>query len=317
MSIGSIQNIARIIDAGTVVGGDTRAVSNELYLQPVAVDKYIARGSCRYSDSELVQAIDSGRKSETRTQVPNSLAFFFARMCNFRLSESNEVPDKKTVSPSIIPHVLPERVVPAPNHSRDIPGLSSKRNGAKADNIWSGFRQGPDGNCVTVSAIKAAMHRFGQSPTDIYKEVKRVDGGYRVIMRDDFQLTLSDRELAAGARGSRFVGQDKDMLKDAHFLFAVSAKRAQMENNDGMASRSFQAAIHSLNDGEDERGPGEGFMRLGLKKHMKRVSVRDLARGQVGMCNRTGHSAAVINGREEMWGRKGAPPTRGDAVALM
>lgn len=246
-----------------------------------------------------------------------SLNSFFTRIFNLLAKQNNKVPDEKAVLPKIIPSVLPRRVVPTPDRSRDIPRLSSKRNGAKADNIWSGFRQGPDGNCVTVSAIKAAMHRFGQSPTDIYKEVKRVDGGYWVTMRDDFQLTLTDRELAEGVRGSRFVGQDKGMLKDAHFLFAVSAKRAQMENNDGTARRSFQAAIRSLNNGEDERGPGEGFKRLGLKAHMKRVSVRDLARGQVGMCNRTGHSVAVINGREEMWGRKGAPPTFGDAVALM
>ncbi|MBV4480629.1 CsgG/HfaB family protein [Pseudomonas sp. SWRI124] len=170
---------------------------------------------------------------------------------------------------------------------------------------------------MTVSAIKAAMYRFGQSPTDIFKEVTKTSGGYQVVMRDDFQLTLTDRELAEGARAARFVGADKGMLKDAQFLFAVSAKRAQMENNDRTAGRSFQAAIRSLNNGEDETGPGEGFMRLGLKKHMKKVSVRDLANGQLGMCNRAMHSVAVINGREELWGRQGSAPTRGQAVALI
>ncbi|MBJ2286340.1 hypothetical protein FRT60_07870 [Pseudomonas haemolytica] len=170
---------------------------------------------------------------------------------------------------------------------------------------------------MTVSAIKAAMYRFGQSPTDVFKEVTRTNDGYQVVMRDDFKLTLTDRELVEGARGARFVGADKGMLKDAQFLFAVSAKRAQMENNDRTAGRSFQAAIRSLNNGEDETGPGEGFLRLGLKSHMKRVNVRDLANGQLGMCNRTGHSVAVINGREELWGRQGKAPTKGHAVALM
>lgn len=198
-----------------------------------------------------------------------------------------------------------------------IDGLSEKRNGAKADDIWGGFRQGPDGNCVTVSAIKAAMHKFGQSPTDIYKKVSKTKRGYDIAMRDNFRLTLSHEELKQAVQGARFFGKDKGMLKDAQFLYAVSAKRAQMENNDGRAARSFSAAIRSLNDGEDERGSGEGFLRLGLKKHMKRVPVNVLAKGQVGMVNRAGHSVAVIGGKEEWWGRKGRTPSHGHAVALV
>ena len=161
------------------------------------------------------------------------------------------------------------------------------------------------------------MYRFGQSPTDIYQSVRKEGDGYRVTMRDDFVLTLTDRELAEGAWGARFTGPDGGMLKDAQFLFAVSAKRAQMENNDRTAGRSYQAAIRSLNDGEDEFGPGEGLKRLGLRKHMRSVDVRELARGQLGMCNRTGHSVAVINGREELWGQQGSAPTRGQAIALI
>ena len=224
---------------------------------------------------------------------------------------------ERRVQTDVIPD-KPTPAVPTPDsHPARIEGLSEKRNGAKADDIWSGFRQGPDGNCVTVSAIKAAMHKFGQSPTDIYKKVIKTERGYHVAMRDGFRLTLTHEELKQAAQGARFVGKDKGMLKDAQFLFAVSAKRAQMENNDGRAARSFSAAIRSLNDGEDERGAGEGFLRLGLKKHMKRVAVSVLARGQVGMVNRTGHSVAVIGGKEELWGRKGRAPSQGHAVALV
>ncbi|WP_426132864.1 hypothetical protein [Pseudomonas sp. PWP3-1b2] len=216
-----------------------------------------------------------------------------------------------------VPEFKPERATSKLDPAGYIPGLSTKRNGEKPNDIFGGFRQGPDGNCVTVSAIKAAMHRFGQSPTDIYKAVTKVAGGYRVIMRDDFALGLTDHELRLGARGARFVGADREMLKDAQFLYAVSAKRAQMENNDGTASSSFYAAMRSLNDREDELGPGEGFLRLGLRKHMRTVSAHDLARGLVGMSNRAGHSAAVINGREELWGTRGRAPWRGDAIALV
>lgn len=242
-----------------------------------------------------------------------------------RTEPKQVIPD--TVPPPVPPAVLPRVVpdVPAPKPEprpvpvvADLPHLSSKRNGDKADNIWSGFRQGPDGNCVTVSAIKAAMHKFGQSPTDIFEDVRKVDSNYHVLMRDGFRLVLSTQELAAAARGSRFVGQDKGMLKDAHFLFAASAKRAQLENNDGWASRSFHAAIRTLNDGEDERGPGEGFLRLGLRKYMKRVRVGVLAAGQLGMVNRQGHSVAVINGHEEQYGNKGKRPRFDEgAIALI
>lgn len=260
------------------------------------------------------------RDTEQSSQLLNNLLEMFTR---FFTQLQSLLSDKsanvaRDTAPVPQPQVLPKPDTPMPDpQAIHLPDLSSKRGGAKADDIWGGFRQGPDGNCVTVSAIKAAMVKFGQSPTDIYKEVKKIAEGYQVTMRDGFSLTLSRQELAEGIRGAKFVGRDKEMLKDAHFLFAVSAKRAQMENNDGTAKRSFSAAVRSLNDGEDERGAGEGFLRLGLKAHMKKVPVSTLANGTLGMVNRTGHSVAVINGIEELYGKKGGAPRRGDAIALV
>lgn len=215
--------------------------------------------------------------------------------------------------PEVPPGPLPAMPQPQGN---PLPDLSSKRNGVKAADIFGGFRQGPDGNCVTVSAIKVAMAKFGQSPTDIFKEVRKERDGYQVTMRDGYTLYLSQRELYEGAQASRFVGRDKEMLKDAHFLFAVSAKRAQLENNDGFAALSFTDAVLSLNDGEDEYGPGEGLLRLGLSRHIESVPVSELANGELGMVNRRGHSVAVIEGVEEVYGKRGRSPRRGEAVAL-
>ncbi|WP_421523389.1 hypothetical protein [Pseudomonas yamanorum] len=232
--------------------------------------------------------------------------------------QTNIAPTQVTPAPKPAVVPKPDAPLPAPTPQR-LPDLSDKRNGAKPDNIWNGFRQGPDGNCVTISAIKAAMMKFGQSPTDIFSSVQAVGDGYHVVMRDGFRLDLKKHELATAIRGSKFVPmRDPGMLKDAHFLFAVSAKRAQMENNDGRAARSFDAAVHSLNDGEDERGAGEGFLRLGLRSHMKKVSVsafRD--KSLIGMVNRSAHSVAVVDGCEEFYGRKGGPPRFGDAIALV
>lgn len=306
MSCNSINNIARVIDVRQVVPVDTLKPLNDSFRHT----------SVNVGPAEAVQK-GVGNDTDLANTLMGLFTDFFKQLITLLSGKKDtRVPDVAP-RPEVKPRVMPEPLPPHPEPATNIPGLSKKRNGAKPDNIWSGFRQGPDGNCVTVSAIKAAMVRFGQSPTDIFKSVTRNDGGYRVVMRDDFQLTLTDSELAQGAQGAKFNGPDKEMLKDAQFLFAASAKRAQMENNDRTAGRSFHAAVRSLNDGEDETGPGEGFLRLGLRKHMKRVSVSELARGQLGMCNRTGHSVAVINGREELWGRQGSAPTRGQAVALV
>ncbi|MBK5478330.1 hypothetical protein JFU04_19810 [Pseudomonas sp. TH21] len=332
MSCCSINNIARVVDV-------RQALNREL---PDATNETTGPG-------EPKQSGFGPRPVSTPVSVPQNnvaigdnlapiagLITLFNSLITRLIDLISARPDKSTpaitprpeVTPPLVPAPIPAPIpapLPAPTPApqpmptvpTQIPNLSDKRNGTKPDNIWSGFRQGPDGNCVTVSAIKAAMYRFGQSPTDIYKEVLKTNDGYRVTMRDDVVVRLTDQELQIGAAGSLFKGTDKGMLKDAQFLFAVSAKRAQMENNDGTAARSFRAAVKSLNDGEDDNGPGEGFLRLGLRHHMKRVSVRDLAKGQLGMCNRARHSVAVINGREEIYGRQGSAPTRGDAVALI
>lgn len=311
MSLFSINNIARVIDVRPSISDGALNASNDHPRQLSGVP------FTAYPDTSQHSA-DAGNDSPAIAAVVALFDSFFTQLLALVAGKKDpHIPDTLPLRLPVIPQVNPEPVLPKPDAAADIPGLSNKRNGAKPDNIWSGFRQGPDGNCVTVSAIKAAMYRFGQSPTDIFKAVTRANNGYQVVMRDGYRLTLTDRELAEGARGARFIGPDKGMLKDAQFLFAVSAKRAQLENNDRTAGRSYQAAIRSLNDGEDETGPGEGFLRLGLKAHMKRVPVRDLARGQIGMCNRTGHSVAVINGREELWGKQGRVPTRGQAVALI
>ncbi|UOB22396.1 hypothetical protein MRY17_16865 [Pseudomonas orientalis] len=316
MSLCSINNIARVIDVGQSLSIDALSASNE-----ASIEASVSQASVKvapditYADGPQ-PSMPVGNDSQAINAVVALFTSFFSQLLALIADKKERnVPD--TVPSPVVPQVTPHPVLPKPDAAANIPGLSNKRGGAKPDNIWSGFRQGPDGNCVTVSAIKAAMHRFGQSPTDIFQEVAKTNDGYHVLMRDGFRLTLSDRELAEGSRGAKFHGPDKGMLKDAQFLFAVSAKRAQMENNDRTAGRSYQAAIRSLNNGEDETGPGEGFLRLGLRKHMKRVQVRDLAQGQLGMVNRTGHSVAVINGREELWGKQGRAPTHGQAVALI
>jgi len=191
--------------------------------------------------------------------------------------------------------------------------------GKKPDNIWSGFSQGPDGNCVTVSAIKAAMMQFGQKPTDVFKEVNEVGGGYHVKMRDGFELYLPKHELAQAASYAQFKGDDPAMMTDANFMFAVSAKRAQIEGNGlddkpGEAQKSFAHAMQSLNNGEV---PHEALDRLGLKGLYRNSSSSELASGKLGVVAYDAHSMAVIGGRIELWGQRGGSPKHGVAYAFI
>ncbi|PHX42720.1 hypothetical protein AO284_22855 [Pseudomonas sp. NZIPFR-PS2] len=93
------------------------------------------------------------------------------------------------------------------------------------------------------------MMQFGQKPTDVFKEVRETGSGYDVTMRDGVKVSFTKDELRQAATQARFKGDDPQMITDANFMYAASAKRAQMENNDGTAGRSFQAAMNSLNDG--------------------------------------------------------------------
>ncbi|MGU9814249.1 hypothetical protein ACU684_02515 [Pseudomonas sp. LF135] len=191
--------------------------------------------------------------------------------------------------------------------------------GKKPDNIWSGFSQGPDGNCVTVAAIKGAMMKFGQKPTDVFAEVHETAGGYHVKMRDGFELDLSKAELRHAASYAQFKGDNPSMMTDANFMYAVSAKRAQMEgngfdDNPEVARQSFAHAMQSLNNGEMGR---EALDRLGLNGLYKDSSSSALASGALGVVDYGGHSMAVIGGRVELWGGRGGAPQEGNAYEFV
>lgn len=171
----------------------------------------------------------------------------------------------------------------------------------KPSDIWSGFYQGANGNCATVSAIKAAMMRFGQKPQDIFRTVTERPEGFEVTMRDGVPLTLTHEELAKARRVSQLTGADPVLLEDANFLYAVSAKRAQSENNDFRARQSFEVAMQTLNDGDF---PGNALRRLGLFAYIRESSAEELAKGAIGTLAGNGHSVAVIDGALDLFGKK-------------
>lgn len=194
-------------------------------------------------------------------------------------------------------YVLFDDQLPPPSNRGAAPVVASVR---PAD-IWSGFYQGVEGNCVTVSAIKAAMIRFGQDPRAIYKQVQITPTGFDVVMRDAFRLQLTHEEVRQAAAESNFHGNNRQLLNAAHFLYAVSAKRAQIENNDFRARQSYRTALQTLNDGEY---PGEALRRLGLFGYVRESTVAELANGAIGTLADNWHSVAVIDGALDFYGKK-------------
>lgn len=197
--------------------------------------------------------------------------------------------DKK--APDVSPEIVDEKAAL----------ISSVPVGIRPANIWSGFYQGVEGNCVTVSAIKAAMMKFGQNPQGIYKKISATAEGYEVVMRDGYKLTLTHDELNKAKVQSGLKGSNQSLLDDANFLYAVSAKRAQLENNDGRGNQSYAVAMDTLNDGEY---PGAALRRLGLYAYIRESTVQELADGAIGTLADTRHSVTVVDGMFDMYGEK-------------
>lgn len=84
-------------------------------------------------------------------------------------------------------------------------------------------------------------------------------------------------------------------------MYAVSAKRAQLENNDFRARQSFEVAMQTLNDGDF---PGNALRRLGLFAYVRESSAQELAKGAIGTLAGNGHSVAVIDGALDLFGKK-------------
>ncbi|MFV3015939.1 DUF2333 family protein [Pseudomonas sp. KHB2.9] len=113
--------------------------------------------------------------------------------------------------------------------------------------------------------------------------------------------SLNRYEVRQAAAESNFHGNNRQLLNAAHFLYAVSAKRAQIENNDFRARQSYTTALQTLNDGEY---PGEALRRLGLFGYVRESTVAELANGAIGTLADNWHSVAVIDGALDFYGKK-------------
>jgi hypothetical protein len=169
-------------------------------------------------------------------------------------------------------------------------------------NIFRDFYQGGSGNSVVISAIKLAMMKFGHNPHHIYKKIEATADGFNVRMRDGYKLFITHDEIRQAAAASGFIGDgSNDVLVNAQFLYAVSAKRMQLDKFYERSSETFASALQMLSSGDY---PGEALRRLGLKHQMVAASMRELRKGGTGSMYTPGHMLAVVNGHMDYYGRR-------------
>ena len=241
-----------------------------------------------------------------------------------RFQPSPEPTPKVTPEPS--PKVTPEpspKVETPPEPVKEAPELPSvmpthrKLEGCTGKEVIEGWEQGRKGNCVTVAAIKAAQTTFGPNLADkddstkgIFSSAKHTDkGGLDIVMRDGFKLSLTKEELEQASNSSDFsTDKDReDLLDNAQQLYAVAAKRAQLEGNDGFGpgKMSFSQALRSLEDGEWTANVMEQVGRLGLKEYAKKVSRSEMKNYDSSLSSGDGHAYFVSEGVRDHYGTPG------------
>ena len=245
-----------------------------------------------------------------------------------------EVPTPQPVTEVVEPEVVVDEPTPSvdvPSPAIDAPVVEAPTMPSWAEDLTEepamelptgrelieGWEQTSKGNCVTVAAIKAAQKTFGAQlahPDDptlgvFESATEREDGGMDVVMRDGFALSLTAEEFAAAALSSRFktdVGRD-DLLTNANQLYAVAAKRAQIEGNDGIGpgEMSYDRALKSLEDGEHTARITEQVGRLGLGAYAERIPRTELENYESTLSSGSGHAYFVSNGDRDYYGKVG------------
>jgi hypothetical protein len=200
------------------------------------------------------------------------------------------------------------------NGLNGLPGINALRNTAnnafgsfqglanRAVDLFRGFSQSREGNCVSVAWMKAAMARFGARADQVFS---RADpdgaGGYNITMRDGKQVRVTRGELATARRMSSFKGSNAGLVEQANIIYAAMAKRAQLANNDGHAARSFVNACRSLNDGEAIH---KGANWLGLSRHVRSVTMAQARRLPFAVGTSHRHAIFASNGSADHYGRR-------------
>lgn len=199
---------------------------------------------------------------------------------------------------------------PAPTPTPSVPQPSGPSQTVSTEAIFTAFKQGGTGNCVSIAAIKAGMARFG--PDQVFRSLTRSAGGYDIVMRDGAKVRVSDAELQTATEWSEIKSRDEGLTRKANLMFAAMAKRAQNEGNDGRRNMSFTQACKTLNNGENYR---EGPHWLGLDDHVRDIKASELHKYTAYVAASTKHAMFGSGNYIDHYGtRRGATNSNGVKV---
>ncbi|UII72867.1 hypothetical protein LVW35_06720 [Pseudomonas sp. HN11] len=184
--------------------------------------------------------------------------------------------------------------------------------GKKPEDIFGGFSQWDNDNCVSVAAIKMAMMQFGEQPTDVFKEVREIAHGFQVTLRNNQTIYLTQDELEMAAFAAKFKGEDPRAITSANFIFAVMAE-VERQKRPGV---SYGEALTVMN--RPDAIP-LAFERLGLLDQIEMVAPEDLAGGRLGAFHGDNgkdgtHTSVSVGGKEERWGNRGGASPTGENI---
>lgn len=216
--------------------------------------------------------------------------------------EQTMMPVERTINdsvlgrPSAIRSVSQESSISA-EELKTYPALSNKKPGEKPSNVFTGVTFSERKNEPVLSAVKAAMMKFGQSPLSVYRRVTRTPEGYSIVMRDGVKVNVSLNEIARAKAFSGFALSkergDAGMRKDLIFMFAASAKRVQLESASDKP-KSYNEAIDVLNAHPRAE---DALKRLGLVQYMQLTTAEDLRdNGHIGVIEVGGNTNLTFGG---------------------
>lgn len=188
--------------------------------------------------------------------------------------------------------------------------------GKKPEDIWSAFSQWDQDNCVSVAAIKMAMMQFGEQPTDVFKEVREVPGGFQVTLRNNETAYVTQAELEMTAMAMKLKGTDPRAITSANVISTVMAKVEQQKlSKEQNRNVGFGEALQVLN--RPDALP-LALARLGLGSRIEMVPPEDLLNGRLGAFSsgvkNGSHSSVSVGGKEERWGQRGGPSPTGEDI---
>lgn len=261
------------------IGDASKGRNNEILKLIKELEKMLAALSALLQDATALKAIEE----------PKAIRPAYNTKAAQRLSVQNAAPK---------PDPLDAQPVKVDKYLRG----SVATVGVKPTDFASDFYQGDQGNCGIISAIKAAMMKFGHTPYGIYQHVQKTEEGYNIVMRDNTKVSITYSELEQAAKSSDFrASEPNDVLTNAHFLYAVSAKLALLVKKPRLTGGTFAGALDFLNRASI---PGAGFQLLGLESFMVPSKAKDFTEGTVGIISSFNHMYTVIDGMLDDYGSK-------------